>query len=211
MSRELPPFGLRLPPELRERLDIAAAENMASLNAEIVRRLKNSFEESLRPDEFLEALSINGIFRLRSTSTYRDVERLVMLIRKLTPRRVCLGAKRDEANGYVLVAVVDASPLLVVADTTFLTIARPVRESEVQHLIRTLIAKLGWDRLEFFPSRLPETGGLTPDNAYTVLTSLKTVPLHAGNLEDYLCLLTDHPHLLVPTDYLARQSAEAGD
>jgi hypothetical protein len=212
MSRELPPFGLRMPLDLRERLDIAAGGNKASLNAEIVRRLKNSFEESLRPDEFLDALSVNGIFRLRSTSTYRDVERLILLLRRLMPRRVYLGARRDEANDYALVAIVDASPLLIVADKTLLNIARPARESEVQHLIRTLIKKLGWRSLEFFPSHLPETGALTPENAYAVLKSLRTVPLNEDNLPDYLSLLTNHPQLLVLADYLAdREVGETGD
>ncbi|HEL3212201.1 TPA: Arc family DNA-binding protein [Stenotrophomonas maltophilia] len=38
------PFGLRMQPELRERLEAAAATEGRSLNAEIVARLEESFE-----------------------------------------------------------------------------------------------------------------------------------------------------------------------
>ncbi|HEL4805455.1 TPA: Arc family DNA-binding protein [Stenotrophomonas maltophilia] len=38
------PFGLRMQPELRERLEAAAATAGRSLNAEIVDRLEDSFE-----------------------------------------------------------------------------------------------------------------------------------------------------------------------
>lgn len=37
------PFGLRMLPDLREKLDEAAARNRRSLNAEIVSRLEESF------------------------------------------------------------------------------------------------------------------------------------------------------------------------
>lgn len=40
----LPAFNLRLPADLRAQLDEAAKENDRSLNAEIVRRLRKSFE-----------------------------------------------------------------------------------------------------------------------------------------------------------------------
>ncbi|MFD1069949.1 Arc family DNA-binding protein [Luteimonas composti] len=43
MSREINPFGLRMPLELRERLEAAARQSARSLNAEIVHRLQESF------------------------------------------------------------------------------------------------------------------------------------------------------------------------
>ncbi|MEE7478413.1 Arc family DNA-binding protein [Methylobacterium hispanicum] len=39
----IPPFGLRMLPDLRRRVEEAAAENGRSLNAEIVNRLERSF------------------------------------------------------------------------------------------------------------------------------------------------------------------------
>ena len=42
--RNINPFGLRLQPDLKARLEAAAAENKRSLNAEISARLEESFE-----------------------------------------------------------------------------------------------------------------------------------------------------------------------
>lgn len=41
---QIAPFGLRLLPELRERIEAAAKESGRSMNAEIVTRLQESFE-----------------------------------------------------------------------------------------------------------------------------------------------------------------------
>lgn len=42
MSRDIAPFGVRMPPELKEYLAQKAQENKRSLNAEIVERLEMS-------------------------------------------------------------------------------------------------------------------------------------------------------------------------
>ena len=46
MAREDPQFRIRLPAELKARVEGAAAENQRSLNAEIVHRLESSFHFS---------------------------------------------------------------------------------------------------------------------------------------------------------------------
>lgn len=46
----LPPYSLRMPTELRERLESLAKESRRSLNAEIVARLEISIAEPLKPD-----------------------------------------------------------------------------------------------------------------------------------------------------------------
>ncbi|HEJ8029426.1 TPA: Arc family DNA-binding protein [Serratia marcescens] len=55
MSREDPQFRLRLPAELKEKIEDAAKDNNRSLNAEIVFRLDASFLNELQPDELLSA------------------------------------------------------------------------------------------------------------------------------------------------------------
>lgn len=44
MSRDIVPLGLRMPPELKERIESEAKKNGRSMNAEIVARLQESLE-----------------------------------------------------------------------------------------------------------------------------------------------------------------------
>lgn len=46
MSRDLAPFGLRMPTELKSQIDAAAAASGRSINAEIVGRLRASLDPS---------------------------------------------------------------------------------------------------------------------------------------------------------------------
>ncbi|MDH1086328.1 Arc family DNA-binding protein [Pantoea brenneri] len=55
MSREDPQFRIRLPVELKEKIEEAAKENNRSLNAEIVFRLDSSFLDELPEDELISA------------------------------------------------------------------------------------------------------------------------------------------------------------
>lgn len=43
-TSEIAPLGVRMPPELKDRLREAAIENRRSLNAEVVKRLEQSLE-----------------------------------------------------------------------------------------------------------------------------------------------------------------------
>lgn len=45
MSREIPPYALRMPPDLRARLEHAAELNGRSLNSELCARLQSTIEE----------------------------------------------------------------------------------------------------------------------------------------------------------------------
>ncbi|EGR0441296.1 Arc family DNA-binding protein [Vibrio cholerae] len=47
MSRNINPFGLRMPAELKEKLEEEAKKNMRSLNAELVARLEESFGNNI--------------------------------------------------------------------------------------------------------------------------------------------------------------------
>ncbi len=50
MSRDINPFGLRMPLDLRGQVTDAAQANGRSLNAEIVARLQDSFERERHPN-----------------------------------------------------------------------------------------------------------------------------------------------------------------
>jgi hypothetical protein len=45
MAREINPFGLRMPPELRKRIERSAKSNRRSVNSELVLRLQDSIEK----------------------------------------------------------------------------------------------------------------------------------------------------------------------
>lgn len=49
MSRDIAPFGLRLPADLKEQIAKSAKRNKRSLNSEMVGRLAASVDESHRP------------------------------------------------------------------------------------------------------------------------------------------------------------------
>lgn len=47
--KQLPPYGLRIPPDLKERIQACARANNRSMHAEIIARLESSFEAG--PDD----------------------------------------------------------------------------------------------------------------------------------------------------------------
>lgn len=49
MSRDITPFGLRMPADLKTRIEERASQNSRSINSEIVGRLVESLDASDRP------------------------------------------------------------------------------------------------------------------------------------------------------------------
>ncbi|MBU3825182.1 MAG: Arc family DNA-binding protein [Candidatus Oceanisphaera merdipullorum] len=50
MSRNIAPFGVRMPPELKDKVEKAAKTAGRSINAEIIHRLQQSFEAEQQPE-----------------------------------------------------------------------------------------------------------------------------------------------------------------
>ncbi|QOF76081.1 Arc family DNA-binding protein [Variovorax sp. 38R] len=76
---QLPPFGLRMLPELKERIETAARESGRSMNAEIVARL----QESLNPGELESSDMARTVQRLQTELDDRsaDMQKLRELLR----------------------------------------------------------------------------------------------------------------------------------
>ncbi|WOO51128.1 Arc family DNA-binding protein [Hafnia alvei] len=55
MSREDPQLRIRLPIELKEKIEVTAKENGRSMNAEIVQRLDSSFLGEINEDDLISA------------------------------------------------------------------------------------------------------------------------------------------------------------
>ena len=49
MTRDIAPFGVHMPPDLKSRVETAANKSGRSINAEIVTRLQQSFASSPSP------------------------------------------------------------------------------------------------------------------------------------------------------------------
>ncbi|PZU65247.1 Arc family DNA-binding protein [Sphingobium sp.] len=69
-EKRIPPFGLRLPPDLKSRVQKSADEANRSMNAEIIARLEASFDAPSREEfeatkkwatEFLRAALDNAV------------------------------------------------------------------------------------------------------------------------------------------------------
>ncbi|MTC55221.1 MULTISPECIES: Arc family DNA-binding protein [Providencia] len=58
MSREDPQLRIRLPIELKEKIEVAAKENTRSMNAEIVQRLEMSFLNEVNTDDLIPAKDV---------------------------------------------------------------------------------------------------------------------------------------------------------
>lgn len=61
MSREDPQFRIRLPAELKEKIEGVAKDNGRSLNAEIVHRLATSFVNEIPSDELISATDASQV------------------------------------------------------------------------------------------------------------------------------------------------------
>ena len=57
MSRDIPPYGLRMPAELKKRLEEESVASGRSLNAELIDRLRRSLEQQdlIRRNEYSRA------------------------------------------------------------------------------------------------------------------------------------------------------------
>ncbi|WP_394260819.1 Arc family DNA-binding protein [Moraxella boevrei] len=66
MSRDIAPFGVRMPAELKKHLNDKADENKRSLNAEIVARLQQSVdnEENAEMEKELKNLLVKRLARV---------------------------------------------------------------------------------------------------------------------------------------------------
>lgn len=82
--RNINPFGLRLQPDLKARLEEAANENKRSLNAEITARLEESF--SAKPDTAALEGRIAGM-ELRAMATELSLSAAVLQLLQQLPKQ----------------------------------------------------------------------------------------------------------------------------
>lgn len=80
MGRDINPFGLRMPPDLKKRIERSAKTNRRSMNAELVLRLQDSVErEPLFVPDVQETAA--------SYALTQDQSALLSVYNSLSPRR----------------------------------------------------------------------------------------------------------------------------
>lgn len=170
MATDTSSFNMRLPSALRERLGVLAEANDRSLNAEVVARLAKSAAGG-HSRALFEALDLPKALRLRSTSTSADLDRLLTVCTELEADLIVLGARRDELNGAVLVAVVRTPTVTCVMDQSSLSVARPPRTLEMRALFQKLdsLDLLQWAHA--WPELVDDTTQLPPAAAVDRLLS----------------------------------------
>ncbi|HHN1139212.1 Arc family DNA-binding protein [Pseudomonas aeruginosa] len=106
LIRNINPFGLRMQPALRAKVEEAASQNHRSLNAEIVARLEESFvsDTSMQPVSEHEAAmqvlaqmyqeTLDNIYELKSRSKLSPMEQVELLHEEATAKYLRQAAAR---------------------------------------------------------------------------------------------------------------------
>lgn len=104
LTRDLAPFGVRLPPDLKSRIHAAAEANNRSMNAEIVATLEKTYPPPTDPAAERFAAAFEMIDNIRKAATDEAAERImhqlnVALAIARSPIRVTFGSPMRDASG----------------------------------------------------------------------------------------------------------------
>lgn len=106
--RNINPFGLRLQPELKALLELAAVENKRSLNAEITARLEASFQQAFT---FADAVIVDEAHRTEPKFSEADIKTAIdQVFGKLLFERIGLTATPTEKQPLPLDLGVERNP-----------------------------------------------------------------------------------------------------
>lgn len=217
--RNINPFGLRLQPNLKARLEASAKENKRSLNAEISARLEESYGmHSYSPPEELLSIAeriqrrihsremdvidildlgqVGDALRLRITgATHDDADQiLTCLAHFVSIRSVTLAVRDGEANFSALSVVIRTDKAALVADSTYLTAERGPRLSEIRDIIWSLDLKgLLGGATRFRATRVEQTEKLPAHQAAKAIEEGEVIPLGYKTLPAFLNLFTPEP------------------
>lgn len=211
------PYPVRMPLELRQKLEDAAKDGSRSLHAEIIARLEKSFgrapgseasswaaeeiskrisDRDLRFIDTLELGKIGSTVRFRPRmSTHEAIDQLLTCLATLESiTSVTLAVRDGYANHSALSVVIHTNQMTLVADSTPLTVERPPRESEVRDLIWALdIRGLLDGATRFRTQRIPQTSDLPEQQAAEAIEGGELTPLGYKTLLEFLNLFHEKP------------------
>ncbi|MFU7338425.1 Arc family DNA-binding protein [Pseudomonas aeruginosa] len=211
LIRNINPFGLRMQPALRAKVEEAASQNHRSLNAEIVARLEESFQAHSSPalDRMLAILGLQRIYRVRAcVSTSDALDDLLFVINNASPiKAVWLAVREGEHNHSALTVVIEIGDFILLADETLLTIERRPRELEIQALIAALDRRgMLEGATQFSLQRIIKTADKSPETAFDTIAYNDFAMLTAKSLPQFLNLFLEAPREFSQeclNDYLA--------
>lgn len=211
------PYPIRMPSDLRERLEQAAKQGSRSLHAEIIARLEASFgrapgseaaswaaeeiskritDRDLRFIDTLHLDNVGNVVRFRPRmSTHEAIDQLLVCLAAIENiTAVTLAVRDGYANHSALSVVIHTEEVTLVADSTPLTVERPPRESEVRDLIWALdIRGLLSGVTRFRTQRISQTSDLPEQQAVDAIESGELTPLGYKTLLEFLNLFHEKP------------------
>lgn len=211
------PYPVRMPLELRQKLEDAAKDGSRSLHAEIIARLEKSFgrapgseasswaaeeiskrvsDRNLLFIDTIDLAKIGGAMRFRPyMSTHEAIDQLLVCLATLESiTAVTLAVRDGYANHSALSVVIHSEKTTFVADNTPLTVERPPRESEVRDLIWALdIRGLLGGATRFRTQRIPQTSDLPEQQAAEAIEGGELTPLGYKTLPEFLALFHEKP------------------
>ncbi len=186
------PLSLRVPAELRERLEALAQAHGRSLNQEVVRRLQQScWPAGGGPlQKALEVIGLPKVVRLRSGSTSTDAANVVAVADGLGVDRVLFAARPNDLNGATLVLILESSFTTVLLDGSWINMAREPRIGEVEQMLQDLDARRLLQNARYCQDLVEDTTALEPADAVNqIIATGRPAPL---DLRAYLDLLSVH-------------------
>jgi hypothetical protein len=194
MSLDTVTISIRVPEILKNKLSRFAKQAGKSMNLEISNRLEASFlPTTTKINNIFDALNLDKILRIRSTSTSADASRLLNICQTLEVEKIIFGAKKDLLNNAAMVVVIHTPIATFLMDSSLLNMAREPRIYEIQDIFKNL-DKLGLLANTFFCDEyIEKTSELPKEEALDSV--LSNGNLHQLiKLEDYLDILSVHKH-----------------
>lgn len=179
------PIKVRFDEENFEHLEQKALRNGRPITSVINREIA-ACRSYLPLKDFFDAVDHPEIFRLKSSSTGMEVQRLSTLIRSGTLINLAFGAKECELNGRALVGYAELSGIVVLFDNLNINHAREPRIREVEELMKTLSSIQLKCPISLIKELVKPTNEDTLERAWAYYNNLPVTPF---DLKEFLKLI----------------------
>lgn len=161
---------LRIDDDLKSYYSELVDHHKGSLHRQLIKGLefgKNKKSHiTTAVSSILDSVELPEVLRINSTSTTFDRDRIMTIIRSLETERLFFGVRQEFINKAVLVFIAETKNKTFLFDKTLLNMARRPREWEIADLFKVIEEQGDWQKLEFFSEYLPETLGLSAEEAW---------------------------------------------